>query len=230
MEPITKKEFQRQKVDILSHTAIIFTSRNAIDHFFTLAQQARIDIPPDMKYFCISTQAAYYLHKYIKVRKRKILTGKRTAADMLPLLEKHQGENFLFPCSNARREEIPSFLSEKGYRYRELIVYHTRDNNLDGHAPQDYDMVVFFSPSGVGSLVRHFPHFKQGNIRMAAFGPATAQAVKQAGFVLDIEASLPQTLSMTAAIEQYIIQTQQYGATTYASTPKNEKKVPYTDK
>jgi uroporphyrinogen-III synthase len=204
IEPTNIKEFRQQKVDILAHTAVIFTSRNAVDHFFRLAAESKIEIPADMKYFCISEQTANYLQKYIVIRKRKIFTGLRTATDLIEIIKKHKNEKYLFPCSDIRKEDIPVFLEENGYKYSEAIIYKTVASDLSDLEDVYYDILAFFSPSGINSLFVNFPDFKQNNTRIAAFGPTTAKAVKDANLILDIEAPLPNAPSMTGALELYI--------------------------
>lgn len=204
VDPVPIKEFRKQKIDILNHTAIIFTSRNAVDHFFNICQELKIEMPVDMKYFCISEQTANYLQKYIIIRKRKIFTGHRTAGDLLEILKKHKNEKYLFPCSDIRKEDIPDFLKDNGYNYSEAIIYRTVASDLSDLENVYYDILAFFSPSGINSLLVNFPEFKQNNTRIAAFGPTTAKAVRDAGLLLDIEAPLPNAPSMTGAIELYI--------------------------
>ncbi|WP_420316894.1 uroporphyrinogen-III synthase [Ekhidna sp.] len=204
IDPVDIKEFRKQKVNILDHTAVIFTSRNAIDHFFRLATESKIEIPTDMKYFCISETTANYLQKYIVIRKRKIFTGERTAEDLLNVIKKHKDEKFIFPCSNIRTEHIPDFLNENGYTWSEATIYRTVASDLSDLDDVTYDIIAFFSPSGIESLLHNFPNFKQNKTRIAAFGPTTSKAVKDAGFVLDIQAPLPNAPSMTGALEVYI--------------------------
>ncbi len=198
------KEFRKGKVDILDHTAIIFTSRNAIDHFFRICKEARIEMPADMKYFCISEQTAYYLQKYIVLRKRKLYTGHKTVQELTEILSKHDDEKFLFPCSNIRKNDIPDYLKNNGFDFTEAVIYETVASDLSDLADIKYDIIAFFSPSGINSLFVNFPDFKQNNTRIAAFGPTTSKAVKEAGLVLDIEAPLPEAPSMTGALEMYI--------------------------
>lgn len=204
VDPISAKEFRKQKVNILDHTAIIFTSRNAVDHFFTICKDLRLEMPADMKYFCISEQTAYYLQKYIVVRKRKIFTGSRTAQDLIQILKKHKNENYLFPCSNIRKEDIPDFLKESGYNYSEAIIYETVASDLSDLDDVTYDILAFYSPSGINSLFVNFPEFKQNDTRIAVFGPTTAKAAEEAGLIIDIEAPHPNAPSMTGALELYI--------------------------
>ena len=204
VESVGIKEFKKQKIDILAHTAVIFTSRNAVDNFFQLCSEAKIEIPAEMKYFCVSEQTANYLQKYIVIRKRKIFVGQKTAKDLEEIIKKHKSEVFLFPCSNIRKDEIPLFLEANGFKYSEAVIYKTVASDLSDLANVNYDIIAFFSPSGVHSLFANFPEFKQNKTRIAAFGPTTAKAVKEAGLILDIEAPLPNAPSMTGAIELYI--------------------------
>jgi uroporphyrinogen-III synthase len=204
VEPVPAKEFRKQKVDILTHTAIIFTSRNAVDHFFTIARELKLEMPPEMKYFCISDQTSNYLQKYIVIRKRKIFTGLKNTQELLEIIKKHRNEKFLFPCSDIRKNDIPDFLKENNFNYSEAIIYHTVAANLSDLKNVYYDILAFFSPSGINSLYMNFPDFKQNNTRIAAFGPTTAKAVKDAGLILDIEAPLLNAPSMTGAMELYI--------------------------
>lgn len=204
IEGISFKEFRKQKVNILDHTAIIFTSRNAIDHFFRLCQEGRVEIPADMKYFCISEQTANYLQKYIVIRKRKIFNGTKTAAELFDLIKKHKSEKFLFPCSNIRRNDIPEFMDTSGLHFTEAVIYETVATDLTDLDIHSFDIIAFFSPSGVASLLSNFPNFEQNGTRMAAFGPTTAKAITDAGLHLDIEAPLPNAPSMTGALELYI--------------------------
>ncbi|NBW36359.1 MAG: uroporphyrinogen-III synthase [Cytophagia bacterium] len=183
VEPVPVKEFRKQKIDILQHTAIIFTSRNAVDHFFTICGELKIEMPADMKYFCVSL---------------------KTAQDLLELLKKHKNEKYLFPCSDIRKNDIPDFLKNGGYTFTEAIIYNTVAADLSDLKEVFYDIVAFFSPSGITSLFQNFPEFKQNNTRIAAFGPTTAQAARDAGLILDIEAPLPNAPSMTGALELYI--------------------------
>ncbi len=204
VEPVEVREFRKQKVNILDYTAIIFTSRNAVDHFFNLCQSLKFEMPPEMKYFCISEQTANYLQKYITIRKRKIFVGKRTATDLLATFKKHKKEKFLYPCSNIRKNDIPNYLSENGFSYAEAIIYKTVSSDLSDLAEVNYDMIAFFSPSGIQSLFDNFPDFKQNATRIAAFGPTTAKAVHEHDLILDIQAPHPDAPSMTGAIELYI--------------------------
>lgn len=204
IEGVSYKDFRRQKINILDHTAIIFTSRNAIDHFFRICQEGRIEVPADMKYFCISEQTANYLQKYIVIRKRKIFSGTKTATELFDLIKKHKNEKFLFPCSNIRRNDIPEFMDTSSLHFTEAVMYETVATDLSDLDINQYDIIAFFSPSGVASLKTNFPEFQQNGIRLAAFGPTTAKAIIDAGLTLDIEAPLPNAPSMTGALDLYI--------------------------
>jgi uroporphyrinogen-III synthase len=204
IEPVPLKDFRKQKINILDHTAVIFTSRNAVDNFFRICNESKIEVPADMKYFCISEQTSNYLQKYITVRKRKIFTGVKTAAEMMDILKKHKSEKFLFPCSDIRKNDIPEYMDGNGYQLTEAVLYRTVASDLSDLSDVYYDIIAFFSPSGITSLFANFPDFKQNKTRIAAFGPTTAQAVIDAGLILDIEAPLPNAPSMTGAIELYI--------------------------
>ena len=204
VEAVPIKEFRKQKIEILQHSAVIFTSRHAVDHFFSICQELKLDMPPEMKYFCISDQTSNYLQKYIVIRKRKIFSGLKDTKDLLEIIKKHKNEKFLFPCSDIRKNDIPDFLRENGFHFTEAIMYHTVAANLSDLKNVYYDILAFFSPSGINSLFVNFPDFKQNNTRIAAFGPTTAKAVKEANLILDIEAPLPNAPSMTGALEVYI--------------------------
>jgi len=202
--PVSLRDFRRQRINILDYTAVIFTSRHAVTNFFTICKELKIEVPSDMKYFCVSEQTSNYLQKYIVIRKRKIFTGEKTAQDVIELVKKHKVERFLYPCSDVRREDIPKFLDENEYTFKEMILYKTVSSDLSDLAEVNYDIIVFYSPSGVKSLFDNFPDFKQNNTRLAAFGPTTSKAVRDANLILDIEAPLPNAPSMTGALEAYI--------------------------
>ena len=204
IEPVTGKDFRQQKVNFLWQTAVIFTSRNAVTHFFRLCKEAKVEMPADMKYFCVSEQTANFLQKFITVRKRKVFTGERTANDLLEIVKKHKKEKFLFPCSDIRRNEIPDFFKKGGYDFKELTIYKTISSDLSDLKDIEYDLIAFFSPSGIQSLFDNFPKFKQKKTRIAAFGPTTAKAVSAHKLFLDIQAPMPNAPSMTGAIEMYI--------------------------
>jgi len=205
VEPVLAKDFRQQHVNILDHTAVIFTARTAIDHFFRLCEEMRISIPETMKYFCINEQVALYLQKYIVYRKRKIFhsaTGKLD--DLVQLVQKHAGETFLVPVSDVHKDDLLAQLDEKKVVYTKAIMYCTVSNDFKPGEPFDYDMLVFFSPSGIASLLKNFPNFEQGEIAIGCLGATTAKAVRDAGLRLDVEAPTVEAPSMTAAIEMFI--------------------------
>jgi uroporphyrinogen-III synthase len=204
VQPVSYKDFRREKINILDYTAVIFTSRNAVDHFFRICQEAKLEMPAEMKYFCISEQTANYLQKYIVLRKRKLFVGERTAADLFDIIKKHKGENFLYPCSDIRKDDLPVFMRANNLKFSEAVIYRTVASDLSDLSDVKYDCLAFFSPSGISSLFINFPNFVQEGTRIAAFGPTTAKAVTDAGLILDIEAPHPNAPSMTGAIEAYI--------------------------
>lgn len=206
VESVPYKEFRKDKINFLDFSAVIFTSRNSVDNFFRICQESKIEMPQDTKYFCISEQTANYLQKYIVIRKRKVFTGLKTATELTEILKKHKNERFLFPCSNIRKNDIPDFLKQGGYKYTEAVIYRTVASDLSDLDDVKYDIIAFFSPSGINSLFINFPDFKQNETRIAAFGPTTAKAVKDASLILDIEAPLPEAPSMTGALELYVRQ------------------------
>ena len=204
VQPVSYKDFRREKINILEYTAVIFTSRNAVDHFFRICHEAKLEMPAEMKYFCISEQTANYLQKYIVLRKRKLFVGERTAADLFDVIKKHKGEKFLYPCSDIRKDDLPVFMRANNLKFSEAVIYRTVASDLSDLAEVKYDCIAFFSPSGISSLFINFPDFVQDGTRLAAFGPTTAKAVIDAGLILDIEAPHPNAPSMTGAIETYI--------------------------
>lgn len=204
VEGVPAREFRQTRIQILEHTAVIFTSRTAIDHFFRISQELRLTIPDTMKYFCISEATAFYLQKYIVYRKRKIFYADGRFTDLVNVMKKHKDEKFLVPLSDIHKQDIPKLLDEGGYTYTKAILYRTVSADLSDLADIKYDILVFFSPSGIKSLFQNFPDFEQNNTRIACFGPSTAKAVRDAGLRLDIEAPTAQAPSMTMALEQYI--------------------------
>ncbi|MFZ4100748.1 MAG: uroporphyrinogen-III synthase [Sphingobacterium thalpophilum] len=206
VEGVQAKDFRKEKINFAEFTAVIFTSRNAVDHFFRICEEMRYDVPSDMKYFCISETIALYLQKYIQYRKRKIFFGKQTAADLADLLKKHTTEKFLYPCSDVAAEETQRFLTENGYDFKPAVLFHTVCSDLSDLAEVFYDVIAFFSPSSIHSLFINFPDFKQNNTRIAAFGVSTLKAALEHKLILNIPAPTPEAPSMTMAIEQYIKQ------------------------
>ena len=211
VEGITAKEFRAQKVSILDHTAIVFTSRHAIDHFFNMAKDLRITIPEDMKYFCVTETIALYIQKYVQYRKRKVFYGETGKIDdLVPMMVKHKTEKYLVPMSDVHNDKLTVLLDSKKLQHHECVMYKTVSNDFTPEEVKtfDYDMLIFFSPSGIESLIKNFPNFKQGEIAIATFGPTTAKAAKEAGLRLDIEAPSEKYPSMTGALQHYLLETQ----------------------
>lgn len=204
VEGVPAKEFRLQKINLQEHDAVIFTSRNAVDHYFRIAEEMRVKVSEEVKYFCISESTALYLQKYIVYRKRKIFFGQQTFADLITVIKKHKEANFLLPSADILRQNIPDLLNENGIKYKIATLYRTVCSDLSDLSDVNYDILVFFSPSGIKSLFENFPKFKQNNTRIAVFGPTTATAAEQAGLNIDISAPQPESPSMTKALELYI--------------------------
>jgi len=205
VEGIGSKEFRQQRINIPDYTAIVFTAKVAVDHFFRLCEDFRFIMPETMKYFCISEAVALYLQKYIVYRKRKIFfstTGKMNG--LSTALTKHSKEKFLMPVSDVHNEELSAILDEKSIDYIKSVMYRTVSNSITQEEIQKYDMLVFFSPSGIASLFKNCPNFTQENIAIGCFGATTAKAVNEAGLKLDCEAPLPGIPSMAAALEVFL--------------------------
>lgn len=204
VEGVSAQEFRQQKVNIPEHTAIIFTSKNAVDHFFRICEEIRFEVPDTMKYFCISEAVAYYLQKYVTYRKRKIFFGKQTIEDLVEVMKKHKAEKFLLPCTDILRDKIPITLEEHKFNFTKAVLYRTVASDLSDLENVYYDMLVFFSPGGIESLFKNFPDFKQNETKIAAFGPTTANAVIKHNLRLDVHAPQPNAPSMTGAIELFV--------------------------
>ncbi|TNJ44231.1 uroporphyrinogen-III synthase [Tamlana fucoidanivorans] len=204
VEGVPAKEIRQQKVDLNNYTAIILTSRNAVDHFFRVAEEMRFKVPDTMKYFCQSEAVAYYLQKYVVYRKRKIYVGKRTFPELTPLIKKYKDEKFLLPNTDKVKPLVPETLNALGVNWKQATFYKTVVSDLSDLANVYYDVLVFFSPSGIESLFQNFPDFKQNDTRIAVFGNTTIQAVEEKGLRVDIAAPTPETPSMTMALEKYI--------------------------
>lgn len=204
VEGVSSKEVRQQKVDLSKHTAIILTSRNAVDHFFRVAEEMRFKVPDSLKYFCLSEAVAYYLQKYVVYRKRKIYVGKRTFPDLLPIIKKYKNEKFFLPSSDVLKPAIPKALNKLGVQWKQAIFYKTVVSDLSHLSDVTYDILVFFSPSGIKSLFENFPDFKQNDTRIAVFGNTTIKAAKDHGLTVNIQAPTPKTPSMTMALNKYI--------------------------
>ncbi len=204
VEGVDKSEFRTQRVDLNQYTALIMTSKTAVDHYFRIAEECRFEVPTTMKFFCISEAVAFYLQKYVTYRKRKIFHGKQTIEDLVDTMKKHKKEKYLLPCSDILRDSIPETLDNFGVDYSKVVLYKTVASDLSDLEDVYYDMLVFFSPSGIESLLKNFPDFKQNKTLIAAFGPTTAKAVIENNLRLDVHAPQPQAPSMTMAIENYV--------------------------
>jgi uroporphyrinogen-III synthase len=204
VEGVPSKEVRQQKIDLSNFTAIILTSRNAVDHFFRIAEEMRFKVPDTLKYFCQSEAVAYYLQKYVVYRKRKIYVGKRTFPELIPLIKKYKNEKFLLPSADMLKPAVPKQLDKLGINWKRGIFYRTVVSDLSHLEKVFYDVVVFFSTSGIKSLFENFPDFKQNNTRIAVFGNSTIKAAKEHGLEVNIKAPTPETPSMTMALEKYI--------------------------
>lgn len=204
VEGVLAKEFRQNRIDLLEHSAVIFTSKTAIDHFFRLNEELRITMPDTMKYFCASESVAFYLQKYIVYRKRKIFYGGGKQEELIDLILKHKEEKYFIPMSDNNKYDVQKVLDKEKIKYSQAILYRNVSNDLSDICELNYDILVFYSPSNVLALIENFPKFKQNDTMIASFGEATAQAIKEAGLRLDIQAPMPQIPSMTMALELFI--------------------------
>lgn len=204
VEGVPAKEFRLQKINLTDFDSVIFTSRNAVDHYFRIAEEMRFKISEEIKYFCISESTALYLQKYIVYRKRKIFYGQQTFADLISVIKKHKDGNFLLPSADILSKNIPELLDANHIKYAVATLYRTVCSDLSDLSDIKYDVLAFFSPGGIKSLFQNFPKFKQEETRIAVFGPTTAEAAKEAGLRVDISAPQPEAPSMTKALELYI--------------------------
>lgn len=207
VEGVSAKDFRKEKVNILDYTAIVFTSRTAVDNFFRIAREQRLTIPEDMKYFGISETVSLYIQKYVVYRKRKVFfgtTGK--LPELVAVMMKHKAEKYLIPVSDVHEDHIKTLLDAKGLKYKEVVMYRTVSNDFSEEEKKkfDFDMLVFFSPTGVKALKSNFPDFEQGDIKIAAFGPATAKTITDEGLRLDLAAPSKEHPSMTSALKAYL--------------------------
>ncbi len=204
VEGVSTKDFRSQRINFTDFNAVIFTSRNAVDYFFKTAEEIRYNVPESLKYFCISEAIAFYLQKYIVYRKRKVFTGKQTFQDLIPLLKKNKDSKFLLPCSDIISPNIKELLEKDSINYQCVVLYRTVCSDLSDLSDVNYDVLAFFSPSGIKSLFQNFPNFKQNDTRIAVFGSTTSKAAEEAGLRIDICAPQPEAPSMTKALELYI--------------------------
>lgn len=205
VEGVTPREFRQQKINILDYSAVVFTSRHAVDHFFKLCVSLRVNIPEDMKYFCITETVALYIQNYVQYRKRKVFFGTTGKADgLMAVIYKHKSEKYFIPMSDVHNDDISEQLAAKNICHACGVMYRTVSNDFMPDEVFDYDMLIFFSPNGVRALQKNFPNFEQGEMAIGCFGPSTAQAVRDAGLRLDLEAPSPEYPSITAALRAYI--------------------------
>jgi uroporphyrinogen-III synthase len=204
IEPLTAREFRQQRISILDYGAVVFTARTAIDHFFKLCEVLRVTIPETMKYFCMTETIAVYLQKYTIYRKRKIFFSQNGQMnDLVKLIFKHPKEKYLIPVSDVHKDDLMTSLEVKKIHFKTAVIYRTVTNDFGKKEKLNYDMLLFFSPSGISALLKNFPKFKQKDIKIGCFGPTTARVALDAGLKLDIEAPTPEAPSMTAALELY---------------------------
>jgi len=204
VEGVSSKDVRQQKIDLTKYSAVILTSRNSVDHFFRIAEEMRYKVPDTLKYFCLSEAVAYYLQKYVVYRKRKIYVGKRTFSELSPYIKKYKGEKFLLPASDMLKPDVPKTLNKLGVDWKQGIFYKTVVSDLSHLRDVYYDILVFFSPTGIKSLFENFPDFQQNNTKIAVFGNTTVKAAKERGLVVNIQAPTPETPSMTMALQKYI--------------------------
>lgn len=204
VEGVEAQDFRQERIEISEHTAVICTSKSSIDHFFRMAKEMRFDVPDTMKYFCINESVAKYLQKYIVYRKRKIFFGAKKIQDLMPAILKNKSEKFFLPISATGKDIYSDILTENKINFSVAKIFKTVVSDLSDLANVNYDMLVFFSPSGIDSLLENFPDFKQNNTKIAVWGTSTAERVKKAGLEINVQAPMPKFPSMAMAIEQYI--------------------------
>ena len=205
VEGINAQDFRRAKGSFSGHSAVVLTSRHAVDHFFRMAKELRFEIPDSLKYFCISESTAYYLQKYVQYRKRKIFYGKQNFIELVEVIKKHREEKFLIPSSDVHKDTMFEMLDEEKINYTNAVIYKTVSSNLSHLDLKKYDLIIFFSPAGIKSLLSNFPNFQQGETLIGTFGSTTANAVKEAGLRLDIPGPTQSAPSMTMAVDEYLM-------------------------
>jgi len=204
IEGVPSKDFRQDRINLLEFTAVIFTSKNAIDHYFRICGEMRVTVPDTMKYFCVTESIALYLQKYVLYRKRKIFHGRQHFSELVDLMKKHKTEKYLLPTSDILKPDIPKLLDENKFNYSRIVFYNTVPNDITDLDIAQFDLIVFFSPAGIKSLFQNYPDYKQNKSMIAAFGSTTANAAKEAGLTLHIQAPTPKAPSMTMALEQYL--------------------------
>ena len=204
VDELSTMEFREQRISLLNHDAIIFTSKNAMDHYFGMMEKLRLRIPDQTKYFCVSEAISHYLQNFITYRKRKVFTGERTFASLLPLMEKHKDSKFLLPCSDLLKNQINKTMEDSGLDYTKAVMFKVVAADLSDLSDVKYDVLAFFSPTGITSLFENFPSFIQDKTRIAVFGPTTTKALKDKGLFADIEVPNKKFPSMSMALDDYI--------------------------
>ena len=204
VEGVTAKEFRQQKVSIPEHTAIVFLSRHAIDHFFTLCKELRVTIPDDLKYFCLSETISLYIQKYVQYRKRKVFFGNGHIQDLESLFVKHKTEKYFVPMSNVHNDELNSIFDAHGIFHSQAVMYRTVSTEIPAEKIMSYDMLIFFSPHGLDSLRKNVPDYVQGEQKIACFGNITANCIRNIGLRLDLEAPTANLTNMPAALDNYL--------------------------
>lgn len=205
VEGISAKEFRKEKVNILDYSAIVFTSKTAVDHFFRIAHELRLTVPEEMKYFAMSETIALYIQKYIVYRKRKVFFGTSgKLPELVAVMAKHKTESYLIPMSDVHDNHVKEALDAKKLNNTEVVMYRTISNDFRPDEKLDYDMLIFFTPSGVHSLIKNFPDFKQNDVRIGCFGKSAQQAVEDSGLRLDLAAPTPEYPSITSALDAYL--------------------------
>ena len=204
VEGVTAKEFRQQTVSILDHTAIVFLSRHAIDHFFTLCKELRVTIPDDMKYFCLSETISLYIQKYVQYRKRKVHFGNGHIQDLEPLFAKYKTEKFFVPASNVHNDDLNVLFDKYGIQHSQAEMYRTVSTEIAPEYIKSFDMLIFFSPHGIDSLKKNAPDYEQGEQLIACFGNVTAEYIKEHGLRLDLEAPSAAATNMPAALDAYL--------------------------
>ncbi|MBK6947364.1 MAG: uroporphyrinogen-III synthase [Haliscomenobacter sp.] len=204
VEGVNAKDFRKYRIRPDEFTAIIFTSKNAIDHFFRVCEEMRVKMSLETKYFCLTEAIANYLQKFIVYRKRKVFYGERNIEDLGASMRKHKNEKYLLPCSNLGAKEVTLFLDENAFNWKDALMYRTVSSDLSDLSDVMYDVLVFFSPQGIESLFDNFPDFKQNETRIAVYGNSTRKAVEDKGLIANIKAPAPEAPSMTMALELYL--------------------------
>lgn len=205
LDDVSASELRQEHVKLTDHTAIILTSRNAIDHFFRVAKEMRYAVPETLKYFCINESTAFYLQRYVQYRKRKVFYGNQTINDLVDIMKKHKDEKYLYCCSDISSDATIGLLTAAKLNFSKAVMFRTVPADLKGKLNiNDYDMLVFFSPAGIHSLKENFPEFGQKEVAIGGFGEATCQAIVDAGFELSFRAPTQTAPSMTMAMEAYL--------------------------